>query len=612
MTNKKCFNFLAFSLSIILCLMFAGVGSANAQQTLPAGGSSFSTAVKIVPGQYQGFALENQEMTYYFEAKPGQLAQFKGKFVSKGEYGTMDGIALYNENEEGLVDASEAVYRDGKEIKADWFLNSDKTSHKIYVKIWDDGETESFTLDFSLLDKFDANSGTDAGDTFDKFVNITPGTYNGYLSGISGVTQSLGNDWKDVYKIGLKKGITYEFKITPPSKTSLTLSLYDLDRQLLKEETSTNNGAIVSLSLVPSADTDIFMFVSNYEYPYQDALANYKLEIKSSVPLIKFYACDGQFCDTVGEFDSSNTCQKTTTKTCYQAADCNDKCAITPPPAQCTKDADCSTGKICKNNKCEAVVIPPSECTKNSDCPTGGICENKKCVGSPILPQCTKDTDCSTGQVCKDSQCQSSIPVVSCAKDTDCPTNYICTDGKCIGASLPPGTGTGTVTPLIKSKKNINWFLIGGAGGVVAIIILLVIVLSMGKKKKPKEEKKQEYFSGSVAADKPTVGYKHPCKYCQKLIPPNSGVCPFCGKLNPLGPSRCPKCHEPTQKDWQTCNHCGLNLRIVCPFCGKTTFFGDYCEDCGKRLVVVCPHCGQEQPPISNDCIKCNRPLEKK
>ncbi|HPC30846.1 MAG TPA: zinc ribbon domain-containing protein, partial [Candidatus Pacearchaeota archaeon] len=116
--------------------------------------------------------------------------------------------------------------------------------------------------------------------------------------------------------------------------------------------------------------------------------------------------------------------------------------------------------------------------------------------------------------------------------------------------------------------------------------------------------------TGTQEANKPVVGYKHPCKYCEKLIPPNSTVCPFCGKANPLGPYRCPKCHEPIEKEWQVCPKCNQNLRIVCPHCGKITFFGDHCEDCGARLFIKCPHCGQEQPPLSDNCIKCGKPLK--
>ena len=80
----------------------------------------------------------------------------------------------------------------------------------------------------------------------------------------------------------------------------------------------------------------------------------------------------------------------------------------------------------------------------------------------------------------------------------------------------------------------------------IAAIIVLILYLT---KPKDKENFPTPVFSGSNDADKPVVGYKHACNYCDKLIPPNSTVCPLCGKENPLGPGRCPKCHQPIQKD---------------------------------------------------------------
>jgi len=108
------------------------------------------------------------------------------------------------------------------------------------------------------------------------------------------------------------------------------------------------------------------------------------------------------------------------------------------------------------------------------------------------------------------------------------------------------------------------------------------------------------------------AGYKHPCRYCGKLIPPEAKTCPLCGKINPLGPMRCPKCRNPVEKNWQKCANCGLTLQTVCVQCGKTGFFGDYCEHCSGRLTVICPDpkCKTEQPPLSDTCVKCGRKLK--
>jgi len=109
------------------------------------------------------------------------------------------------------------------------------------------------------------------------------------------------------------------------------------------------------------------------------------------------------------------------------------------------------------------------------------------------------------------------------------------------------------------------------------------------------------------------AGYKHFCRYCDKLIPGDSNVCPICGKKNPLGSPSCPKCKSPVQKGWKSCNSCGLNLEINCPKCSKLTFFGDYCQHCDAPLTVICPNpkCKTEQPPLGEKCLNCGKPLKK-
>jgi len=85
-------------------------------------------------------------------------------------------------------------------------------------------------------------------------------------------------------------------------------------------------------------------------------------------------------------------------------------------------------------------------------------------------------------------------------------------------------------------------------------------------------------------------GYKHPCRYCDKLVDGDSNVCPYCGRKTPVGQLRCPKCQSPIEKEFKFCGHCGLSLETVCPACQKTTFFYDICENCGKPLVYVDPN----------------------
>lgn len=108
------------------------------------------------------------------------------------------------------------------------------------------------------------------------------------------------------------------------------------------------------------------------------------------------------------------------------------------------------------------------------------------------------------------------------------------------------------------------------------------------------------------------TGYKQPCRYCGGLLSSGSRTCPLCGKVNPLGSQRCPKCRNPIKREWIACSNCGLSLKIDCPQCRKDTFFGDYCDECEARILIVCPNrkCKAEQPPISDKCVQCGKPIK--
>ncbi len=147
--------------------------------------------------------------------------------------------------------------------------------------------------------------------------------------------------------------------------------------------------------------------------------------------------------------------------------------------------------------------------------------------------------------------------------------------------------------------------------GIVLILLIILLIIIIFYKRKKDFEAYAEYGMGDANAPTTIIGYKHPCKYCDKLVNQGAKVCPFCGKVSPLGPFRCPKCMNPTTRDQVVCSACGLALKIICPFCKKETFFGDYCDKCDKRLLIVCPNCLKEQPPIGDKCMKCGKKIKK-
>ncbi len=695
-----------------------------AQQALPQGGSSFETAVLLSPGKYQGGALvEWQDPIYYsIQVKAGQEINIEAK--SFAESGCS--MYLFNEAQEELV----SDYATNPKVS--WLPNADKGSYKYYLEIANDASAvESFSLEISLTNYYDANSQTDAGSTFESALNIVPGSYDGYFSKALYDNAHMGDDDQDFYKVSVQKGIPYEFKVTPSAESGIALELYDATRQLIDEKESANDGAMVSLFLTPAANTNVFLAVKS---DVTSAILNYKLNIKSSASVIKFYVCKDEYCETVGEFSSLGDCQKATTKTCYQALDCNGKCDIFPPHDGCVKNSDCPAGyPSCVDGQCiDTGEEPPSdscqdECnveqTKcfdnfnyykcgdyNKDdclewsspvyCGEGNKCGNGKCAPAPGGCQCSEWAE---GQCGVDSCPEDEISVSRTCLPTGCDIKKSCVGNSSCQVIPPPSdhqpfsfsflnkfslfgklpifalfggfylffwmifyiyiavclqvlakktavkNGWMAWVPIANiflminlAKKPLWWFiliLIPFVNIVIGILLwmaiaerrnkpnwvgVLIIVPLVGiavpgylaffdhKKGEKIESTLPNTSTGTQEANKPTVGYKHACKYCAKLIPPNSLVCPLCKKSNPLGPFRCPKCHEPIEKDWQVCSNCNQDLRIVCPFCKKITFFGDHCEDCNKRLLVTCSHCGQEQPPLGDKCIKCGQLTEKK
>ncbi|HPD55381.1 MAG TPA: zinc ribbon domain-containing protein [Candidatus Paceibacterota bacterium] len=595
-------------------LIFAGTNLVMAQQTLPTGGDSFETATLIQSGKYQSGPLNEEaglEKYYFIQGiKPGQEIKIKGVFIaSNNTYGTRNRMVLYNEEREELLNVDD-LNNSSVALSASWLPNSDQSTYKYYLKVADEGlwHTQSFSLEISLVDRYDANSQTDAGDSIDKALAIAPvGNYQSYLAGCYDCLpfdiQEGGTDFKDFYKIAVKKGQTLNIEVVPPSEAEMELAIYNTKRQLLESKTAENEGAIINTSLDVINDGDIFVAVICGDY-CSSKLVAYTLNTTTAMvpgekPVIGEVACD--------------------------------------------EDYDCPVGLVCLNDQCV------SECVSDSECEKGLVCQEGVCVYDNIFNDFFKQSEGEEG-VGKGFPSMISgilfsgwrfwlslalmiifyiyfaICLQTLAKKTNTSNGWL--------AWIP----VANVFLMIQiAQKPLWWFillLIPIVNIVIGVILWMKIAERRGKPNwvgiliivpvvgiiipsylafsgKEKIEITPPYTgTGTQEANKPVVGYKHPCKYCGKLIPPNSTVCPFCEKANPLGPYRCPKCHEPIEKEWQVCPNCNQNLRIVCPYCGKITFFGDHCEDCGARLFVKCPHCGQEQPPLSDNCIKCGKPLK--
>jgi len=268
-------------ISFLGILLIGVMGIVYAQQALPKGGDSFETAVKLAPANYQGGSLESKEVEYFFleGIKPGQEVKIKGSFTAANtDMGAFAILDFYDGDRVKLVEGYGEAYETPALITISWLPNADKASYKYYIRTGSDiWKIASYSLDISLVNRYDAGSQTDAGDSFEKAMSIATGNYTAYLSG------EEGTDAKDIYKVGIKKDEKLTVKVTPPSTASPSLKIYNSNRQVLKEVFASNAGAIVQASLTATKGEDLFVEVSCDRWCSKN-IANYTLNIAIQPP----------------------------------------------------------------------------------------------------------------------------------------------------------------------------------------------------------------------------------------------------------------------------------------------------------------------------------------
>lgn len=251
------------------------ISPVGGQETFPQGGSSFSTAVEIKPGQYEGGKIDwedetaNKQYFYLSDVKSGQAVEAVIRFSGN----TNLDVSLFD-NERVKV----AYVFGGDDIDPlVWLVGSETNTNKYYLVIENTAINiaTDISLNLKVSDKYDANSLADAGSTIPKALLISPGTHQGYLSG------EQGNDEKDFYNLKLKKGKRVSIKITPPSEDSIMLAVYDVNRAKLDENTSSDTGEIVTLSFIPANDGNYYLEL--YCGYGCDEVVEYQMEISGAV-----------------------------------------------------------------------------------------------------------------------------------------------------------------------------------------------------------------------------------------------------------------------------------------------------------------------------------------
>jgi len=248
----------------------------GAQEALPTGGDSFEMAVPLSPGEYQGRAFGEDEDSYYSisNIQPGQEIQAQVLFSGN----TNLGFFLYDQNKQKLT-ANEYIGENDNSLL--YWLNGAPSSQKCYLQIKNQAINAANlrSVSIKITDRFDANSQTDAGGSFENALPIEAGQYKGFLD-----FDYEASDGEDFYEINVARGQKLTVRVTPAKGLCLDLKIYDKNRSELVDETSDNEGAIVTGS-IQALTADTFYIAVAPEYSSDlDQASQYSLDISGDAP----------------------------------------------------------------------------------------------------------------------------------------------------------------------------------------------------------------------------------------------------------------------------------------------------------------------------------------
>jgi hypothetical protein len=259
MKTKK--NMRAIALfGILVVVMLFGIQTTSAGPL--GGGDSFENATLI----YSGYSSEHYypegdyyDIEFFYTAvNPGQTLVVKGAIVT--DEGGRVVQSIHDENRP----LNDHYFVGGFVSDAlQWSPNSEKNSYKIYIRIKNScsgyGSGHGYRLNVTIEDHYDASSGTDAGDTFDATMNISQGSYDGFLSG--NYYDDRGTDDKDFYNLSLESGEKINIALTPPDDVKLNLKIYNQDRTVVNSTQSPDKGVITRASWTAPSAQDVYILI---------------------------------------------------------------------------------------------------------------------------------------------------------------------------------------------------------------------------------------------------------------------------------------------------------------------------------------------------------------
>ncbi|MGI6278631.1 MAG: zinc-ribbon domain-containing protein [Patescibacteria group bacterium] len=267
-----CFFFL-FSLlfSVFPCQSFA-------QNTLPAGGEAIVAATPLSLGEYGNYSLPDGESVFYLideEVLPGQ--EIRAKVLFSGE--TNLGIYFYDQDYQVLTYKE---YLGPNDDLSFYWPNGSQEEQKYYLQIKNQAINKA-TLDLvsiEVVDRFDAKSQTDAGNTLNSALPVELGQHTGFLD-----FNYDAQDGEDFYQVNLSRGQNLTVKATPPRGLYLDLVIYDDNGDEVASDNPQGSGVAAETSIKAEKNGPFYVAVAVGDYNAdQSGASQYQLSLSSDLP----------------------------------------------------------------------------------------------------------------------------------------------------------------------------------------------------------------------------------------------------------------------------------------------------------------------------------------
>ncbi|MEA2020531.1 MAG: hypothetical protein U9M98_02315 [Patescibacteria group bacterium] len=252
----------------------------NAEQTtVISGGDSFENAEELDTGSYEsGASVPSGEKKYFKVSgfRPGEQVTATGNF--EGDTGAS--LILYDADRSELARESQHA-SEPSDLEVSWLPGTEKTIYEYYIviEVSRDGDLSSYSLEIEKVSYFDGGAESDAGNSFEKAVPLTEGTYTGYLVG-----RGSGTDDADFYSVDVNRGQVLVVTITPPSNASFdAIVFYDSSRKELERHGWPNQGAVVTAPFL-AEKSDTYYLEIDYGSQKDEGVLAYDLET-SILPL---------------------------------------------------------------------------------------------------------------------------------------------------------------------------------------------------------------------------------------------------------------------------------------------------------------------------------------